>query len=262
MKLHIPFRYFYFFLIAIQILTSDLFAYERPTNIDEGIWAIAAPHFLPEEHPMKKKLDTIFKAARVSSSPESMKRSGFKIRKGRHWDNVYVCKHKKLKGYVLKVYMDNQMGVNEWDPLVRRVTGANAIRESIAKLGYKHIFKVPNKWIYPLPENPTPNPKYQRKNFILIADEMNVFRNARNEQRWFGPTMTADKLKAFFHVLNDVGLIDSVFPTNVPFCTDGMLAFIDTEHHHKWPIPYHRLVPYLAEDMQHIWTSLVQSKGF
>lgn len=249
------------FLFIALILNANLSAFERPAHVEESIWAAAEPYFIPEDHPLKKKLDKIFMASRVSSTPASLKRAGFSVREGRRAENVYVCKHKKLKGYVLKIYTDNQKNVNDWDALVRRVTGAKAVKEAIASHGYAHIFKVPNKWIYPIPEGPASNPKYQRKNFILVADEMNIFKNARNEQRWFGPTMTPDKLRAFYIILTEVGLVDSVFPCNVPFCKDGMLAFIDTEFHHKWPIPYHRLVPYLPEDLQHYWISLVESNG-
>ncbi len=247
------------FLFLFAFLTSPFsgFAYERPDYIDETIWNHVLPYLMPEDHPLKPKLDKIFTESRVSSTKKTLKKAGFDVRQGRKWDNVFVVRHKKLKGYVLKLYTDDQMGVNEWNALTRRVAGARAIKESIDNNELGHLLAVPEKWIYLLPEFPEANPSFQRKNYILVADDMHVLKGSANEERWFGPAMDDELLQAVFKVITEVGLADTVFPDNMPFCADGRIAFVDTEHYHTWPIPYHRLMRFLAFDMQNYWLALI-----
>lgn len=248
-------------VVALAMFSAVLTGFERPEYIDEAVWNLATPHLIPEDHPIKAKLDSIFTKTRASSSEKSLRESGFRIRKGRKWDNVLVLQHKKLKGYVVKLYTDDQMGVNEWDALIRRATGAKLTQECIDRHDYNHLLVAPKKWIYPLPETPLANPQFQQKNFILIAEDMHILKGAANGQRWFGPTMDDDMLRAVFTVITEVGLVDTVFPDNMPFCADGRIAFVDTEHYNKWPIPYHRLMHFLSFDNQNYWMALVADKG-
>ena len=59
--------------------------------------------------------------------------------------------------------------------------------------------------------------------------------------------------------LTEEGLKDSVFPDNIPFTKDGKMAFIDTEHHHLWPVDYYRLERYLSPEMKTYWKNLTHS---
>lgn len=249
------------FVLLLVFLCGNAFAYERPSNVDEAIWEKLSPYFLPDDHPIKQPLDALFKHSRISSTLKSLKKAGFRVYRGRKWDNVYVALHKKLKGYILKIFTDDQMGINEWDIFLRRTIGSRIIRDAIKSHNYTDIFSVPKKWIYPLPEKPAANPLYQRKNFILIAEDMHVLSDRGNQERWIGPFMTPEKLAAIFVMIRDVGLVDSVFPDNIPFCRNGKLSFIDTEHYHTWPIPYHRLLHYLSPQMQNYWLLLIQNNG-
>lgn len=73
--------------------------------------------------------------------------------------------------------------------------------------------------------------------------------------------MTPKLLEAFYYLVKSEGLSDSVYAFNLPFCRDGKLAFIDTEHHHEWPVYFQRTLKYLSEPMQKFLTELDAKNG-
>lgn len=130
------------------------------------------PHFLPYENPLRAKLDVIF-STRVTHSVETLKKAGFLKPKPMQYSKTVVTKHPKLKGYVVKLYLDN-CPINDAVELRSRIIGAHVARRAIARHQFEDYFEVPKKWIYPLPESPEPHSSKQRKNFILIAEEMPI----------------------------------------------------------------------------------------
>lgn len=234
--------------------------YQKPESVDDGMWEQMRPYFLPEDHPLKPKLDYIFCRDRVTANSESLKKSGFKCKALRKWNNAIVAKHSKLKGYIFKMYSDDQVGFVDYPYWFARIQGTEVIRKSIEKLGYQHIFKVPKKWIYPLPHNPlSQNPS--ERNFILVCEDMRIMSKEGNYERWRGPLVTHQLLDAVYDILTDAGLLDSIYVDNMPFCKDGKIAFIDTEHFCKWPVPYHKMLPFLSKSNQAYWQSLIQNGG-
>ena len=90
---------------------------------------------------------------------ESMVLAGFERVEPQPHTKVIVTRHPKLKGYIIKAYLDEQQyyaGKPENYYWVKRVEGANLIRKAIKKHNYSHLIKVPTKWIYKLPETPAP----------------------------------------------------------------------------------------------------------
>lgn len=231
--------------------------YQQPESVDEGMWEQMRPYFLPEDHPLKPKLDRIFSRDRVTANLSSLKKAGFKCKALRKWNNAIVAKNSKLKGYVFKMYSDDQVGFVDYPYWFARIQGTEVIRQSIEKLGYQHIFKVPKKWIYPLPHNPLSNNPTER-NFILVCEDMRIMSKEGNYERWRSAWVTHQLLDAVYAVLTDAGLLDSVYVDNIPFCKDGKIAFIDTEHFCKWPVPYHKMLPFLSKSNQAYWQSLYQ----
>jgi len=57
----------------------------------------ADPYQLPNDHPLRSKLDALFSKERVTATMDTLKKGGFKPLPLRKWDNVVVAKHKKLK---------------------------------------------------------------------------------------------------------------------------------------------------------------------
>lgn len=73
--------------------------------------------------------------------------------------------------------------------------------------------------------------------------------------------VSKDLLNALYNLLQMLGLIDSVYITNIPFAKDGKIAFIDTEHFHKWPVKFNRLSHSLSNEMNLYWMSLINTNG-
>ncbi len=247
------------FPVILVIVFSFSWVYcGLPDSIDSASWQIAKEFLLPDSHPMKAKLDVIFSKARATTSVETLKAAGFKCLPLRKWDNVMVAWHSKLKGHLVKFYLDDQIGIPDLETLIKRIYGAEKIRTAINEFGYQKMFKVPRKWLYPLPDLPASLPGLQRKKFILVEEDMSLYSSYDNEQLWKN-SVNKKTLAALFHLLESLGLTDSVYITNIPFSTDGRLAFIDTEHYSKWPVEHSKLLRFLSKKKQKYWNELIRS---
>ncbi|KAF3363411.1 hypothetical protein PHSC3_000020 [Chlamydiales bacterium STE3] len=231
----------------------------KPSTLDDVSWEEVQPFLLPFDHPLKKKLDTIFTKRRATTSFKSMGKSGFICYNLRKWDNIVVAAHVKIKGYIIKTYLDDQVGITEIYELKKRIEGAAAIQNAIKELQFQRFFKVPKKWLYVLPEEPA-FVNGHKKHFILIAEDMRLASELSNLSHW-KKSLNKERLKALFLLLNHVGLKDSVFISNIPFAKDGKIAFVDTEHYHWWPVPFHRLTRFLNAEMQAYWNLLITTNG-
>lgn len=126
------------------------------------------PHFLPIDHPIKKKLDHIFRKERVTLSEEAFVAAGFNITRRNRPINAVVTGHEELKGYLVKVYLDSQIAIPEWQMWLRRIKGVEVIHACLKRYGFTQ-FILPKKWIYPLPVEPSPplDDQYNISFFIM-----------------------------------------------------------------------------------------------
>lgn len=252
-------------LVLCLTLTAGLHAqtYERPAHVSQEVWEEVSPYFLPFDHPLKAKLDKIFTKSRALQDTKTLKRAGFLDVKVRKWTRLVVAKHAQLSGYLVKLYMDKQHyhhKLPEHYFWLRRIEGAALIRAYIKTHQLEGIFKVPKKWIYPLPEEPSPPASYLRKNFILIVEDMNIYEDSINNKIWGSKYVTHELLNQFYQLLTSLGFNDCSKPENAPFSKDGRIALIDTQTYYTWPIKYDRLLPYLSPDMQTYWQKLTTDR--
>lgn len=251
------------FMRASVLPLFEVRAYQKPSFVNQDIWEAVRPHFLPENHPAKSKLDRMFSATRVIQTPDTFRKAGFKRSRPGRFSRIMASSHPDLPHYFIKAFADNELSVKaDWHKFLHRIEGARCVREWIAKNKLQAVFSVPNKWIYPLPENPSPpnNSHFLRKNFILVAENMRILDHEKNEKAYKNK-MTRKLLDDIYRLFDDVGLFDSVYAFNVPFCKDGKLATIDTEYHHRWPVPFHKLKKYFSKDMQKYWQHLIDNDG-
>ena len=245
----------------LDFTTLEAAKYVKSPHVTQDVWEIITPYLLPEDHPIKPELDRIFSASRVTANRDTLKEAGFKsIQRGK-WSHATVAKHPNLKGYLLKLYLDKESNIVDWEHWRDRILGANETQKAIDKHGYQSMFKVPKKWIYPLPTDPAPLPGYERRNFILVVEDMHLLSKKENLAKWSSSKVSTRKLDAIFTVLKEVGLWDNVYAFNLPFSKDGRIAFIDTEYFLRWPIKYKRLSPYLSKDRKAYWKKLIASDG-
>ena len=231
--------------------------YVRNPYVSEDLWDALVPYFLPTDSPIRPVLDHIFSKRRALRSPAALRKSGFHLMKHSKVKNFIVAKHPKLKGYIIKAYLDTSDAV-EWEWWKKRIDGAHVIQDSIEKHGFENILRTTKKWIYPLPAEPSPKEGHMRRNFILIVKEVDIL-NQHDNRKAYRKKMTPKILNALYTVIMENRLIDSVYSNNVPFCRDGRLAFIDTEHAQDTtrPVPIATVAQYLSPKMYEYWEQLI-----
>jgi hypothetical protein len=236
LALHLCLLFFLFFPPA--------FAYDYNPAIETEVWLSLEPYFLPEDHPIKEKLDLFFQKKKPLQSFKTFKAAGFQKAKLRKATNIIVGKHPLFRGCLFKVYLESQPVEKEWENWTKRIEGANKIRACIKKHQYTR-FTVPQKWIYPLPSYSS-----QKRHFVLIVEEMPILPHQDNLKKF--RTIGEDHLDQLFCIILEAGLLDSVYPDNIPFTMNGKIAFIDTEHFGFLPeeIPFKKLLPYLSSEAQ------------
>lgn len=228
------------FVIFILILffSSKSWAGEKSPSeyVSNRIWNEVKNYMIPADHPAKKKLDEICSRSRAIFDINSMKSAGFSPVIPQHNTCTIVTRHPELAGYIMKIYLDEQPYFKdrpEYFYWIERIIGANKIRKFINDHHYQHLFKVPNKWIYLVPDEPSPPADCLRKNFILVEDDMEIFRKKISKEIWKSDKVTHELLDSFFHIVTKLGLYDSAKPGNSSFSKDGRVAFIDTQVYWK-----------------------------
>lgn len=258
-----------FFLIVLLVASGiGLKAsepYVRPADFSEETWNELFPYFLPEDSPLKKELDHIFKKRRVLRSKDAMRKSGFlPIVRG---EKIVVARHYRLRGYLVKAYLDRPADhelakTSEEQSWKRRCDGAKIIQDSINRHGYHHLMKVPKKWIYPLPDKHGIKEGYVGSRFILLVEDMEPLSSLKNKKA-YRERVTPEFLDAFFTITRENRLYDSFHLSNVPFCKDGRIAFLDTEvvNYYLFPLPYYVFKRPLSDEMEAYWDLLIANDG-
>jgi hypothetical protein len=251
--------------ILLNIQTSEAHQTAEGTNpsryVSAEAWQQVQPYLMPDDHPAKERLDQIFSTSRAFCDQKSMEAAGFDPAKPQHCSQIIVTRHPHLKEYVIKAYLDEQpyrKDRPEYYYWIARATGAQLIRQAIADHNYGHLFKVPQKWIYLLPDEPSPPPGYLRKMFILVEEDMEIFNDRINEKLWRSRWVTKERLKALYTIVTELGLFDCAKPSNCPFSKDGRNAFVDTQSYDKGFVRYEKLTPYLSSSMQQYWRKLIK----
>lgn len=257
------------FLLGLMLLSTEMIQADpaRSTNpsiyLSDDEWTAIQDYLIPDNHPMKKKLDEIFSASRVLADRESMIAAGFELPNvSRKNTKIIVARHPELPGHVIKAYLDGIIdpnGKHEQYYFMQRVNGARLIKKCIRVHRYEHLLKVPEKWIYLLPDEPSSAHEDWRRLFILVQDDMDVYGERKNQKMWRSRWVTLELLHALYIVVGELCLSDSTNPKNCPFSRDGKVALVDTEMHHTGKTKYEKMTPYLSPPMQDYWKELIRS---
>lgn len=220
------------------------------------------PYLIPLTHPMKRNLDLIF-ASRVTMTESNFKLAGFNIVSVRPRTYIYVAGHPWLPGYLIKANMDTETREKRdkpsWYWLVQRCIGAEKIRRVIEKKKIKH-FVVANKWIYPLPAEPSPpkSSQFTRHLAVLLVTDMQLVPKLHNHHAW-QHYITKSHLDELYIILSRAKG-SSYRPDNIWYTKNKQFAFIDTEYPDHKP-DYRSIRRYLSKEMRNYWDSLVKSGG-
>jgi hypothetical protein len=245
----------FFRVIAVFALlwSLDLEAKKISTKLDPA-------YVMPADHPIKPTLDALFQSTRATFNLDSLVAAGFNRTKPRKTTKLCVTKHPDIPGYVFKFFLDFQYFF--YDPeyaiWVDRINTVNKIREEIIARGLQAKFKVPHKWIYVLPTTPKVAKGYAAKEYILVAEDMDLISENENEALWKSDFITEELLTDLYSLVSDLGLRSFTKPENIPFSNDGTIAFIDTQFM-NCDVEFEELTQYLSPTNQAIWKRIYKN---
>lgn len=222
------------------------------------------PFLLPSQHPSKAALDSIFLSSRATLDEASFEKSGFRTKFKQPRSFIRVASHPLLPGYLVKVYLDSELRLKKGEPgwlwFVRRCIGAKQIRKVIDKKKIRY-FSVPQKWIYPLPIDPSPpnDPAYLRKPAILLVQDMQLVPKNENYEAW-KTKITRKHLNELYTIISHASG-SSYRPGNIPYTKNGKFAFIDTEYPERKNPDFKSIRPHLSSEMRAYWDKLVKNGG-
>lgn len=222
------------------------------------------PYLLSQTHPMRNTLDAIFQNNRATVDEETFLKEGFQTIATGSRSYIVVATHEKLPGYLVKVYLDNELNKKSdkesWDWLVRRCQGAKQIRDIIKRRNIKY-FVVPDKWLYCLPPKPSPftTPLHTHHFAILLVTDMELAPKRRNYNVWYDD-ITKEHLKELYLIISRAKG-SSYRPDNIAYTKNDQFAFIDTEYPNRGP-DYLSIRHFLNPEMCDYWDKLVTNGGF
>lgn len=252
----------YVFVALVLFFRTEILLSKSHSHVSNQIWEKVSPHLLPDQHPVRIQLDQIFSVSRGILNSKSLQKAGFRKSKPRKFTHLIVTTHPTLPGYIFKLYLDSQKyykKLPEYENWLMRIQGASFIQSEINKLDLQSFFKVPKKWIYDLPEEPSPPFEYLRKNFLLVEEDMALYSEEENNILWQSDFISHAILDGLFKILKNIGLRDCVKIDNIPISKDGKIAFVDTQTYHAWPVHYKELSQKLSKENRAYWKSLINS---
>lgn len=217
------------------------------------------PYLLPLDHVMKVPLDFIFSKARAIENEATFSKAGFVTLFSQPTTYIKVAKHPLLPKFLVKVYLDSEQREKEGKPgwlwFVQRCVGAENIRRLIKKKKLQY-FSVPQKWLYLLPVKSA----FSHKNHpaILLVEDMDLTNFAETEDFWRN-RVTHKHLDELYCIISH-GFSSTYLLANIPYCRNGKLACVDTEHPKRKP-NYKMACQYLSDEMRSYWEHLVRKGG-
>lgn len=200
------------------------------------------PYLLPKDHPLIPKLKDLFKNRKMFKTPKEFRKEGFHLNFGHR--RLMVASHPKIEGYLIKKFPDAMSKEKQLENYIKRIKGANIIRNCIEEKNCKHLI-VPQKWLYKTPYG-----------YVLIVEKMDIYDLKETNRRYF--QIDEEVLAELCEVLHAIGGCDA-FTRNQPFTKSGKIAFVDTEHVGQKKDAFNKhILPLLRPDMQDFAMSLIK----
>lgn len=243
--------------------------YERP--LTKGLESHR--YILPADHWLQDALDDIFTEFDAQKDEDAFQEAGF-VKICKRNSDMIVAKHERIPGYIIKIYLREDMPEQSWRWMCNRCEGAENVRNLIKRKKLKH-FNVPDKWIYQLPEltecewahqlpdsiqskSSTSSLVKQTYPACLVATLMNIVSNSKSRRAW-KEKITHSHLQELYCILSH-GFASTFLHQNIAYTNEGIFTCLDTE------VPYRRhkysaVNPYLSSEMQVYWDILVKTGG-
>lgn len=219
-----------------------------------------ALYLLPEDDPIKACMDHLFLSSRVTEDYDHFIDAGFLPYYVQPRSFIIVAGHPLLPGYLLKLQLDTELRIKLhkpcWEWFIRRCEGAKKIREIIEENGIKH-FVVAEKWLYPLPLEPSPpqTPDYEQKLLVVLVKDMELVSKEENRKAW-NTEITKEHLDELYLIFKNA-YPSSFRPDNIAYTKNGKFALIDTEYHLSFRPPHFKKIrSHLNDEMREYWDAL------
>lgn len=174
------------------------------------------------DDPDRIDLPTLFRDAAMFDSRRSWSVAGFRVIDRPNNGKIMVARHPSVQGLLFKKYTSDVAEKDQTKNYERRLEGANRLR-AFADSRQLHHVVVPRKWILELPS------PFSRKEtaHVLVAEQLDLLSDDRTKEAYWhiDPNVLGDLCVVLFRFRG----MDSN-AKNIPFVSDGRVAFIDTEH--------------------------------
>lgn len=245
-------------LLLLSITCSPTFAWtkDRISCVGKALNLNPTPYLLPSDHPLQKKLKTLFPSAQVIQNQKAFEKAGFVILHSQKSSFIQVAYHPSLPKWIFKFYFLSETRrrsaetMSEQDWLVQRCMGAEVVRNVIAKNHFRH-FSVPNKWLYELPQSSQDGSK---RVFVLVENNMNVLSPKVSREAW-KTVITPEYLNELYTIVK-AGCGSLYLHHNIPYTKSGTFSFIDTEYPHR-TLSLEHVANYLSPEMAAYWNRLI-----
>ena len=194
----------------------------------------------------ERNYDGIFRHPRMFDSRKTFSAAGFEVRQAAS-HNIMVATHPTENCYLFKKYCSD-VPLDEQEENYRdRLWGSRKIQQLIDRHRLKHLV-VPHKFLYELPDRFS---RHRRDAYVLFAERLSVLNADESTKRYrtIHPEVLDDLCRVLFHFRGFDAAIH-----NLPFTTDGRIAFIDTESCTRSPRPgtrvFKRIDPVLPMELR------------
>lgn len=245
-----------FLILAFFALLAPLQAvlpqHKDYPHVQEEAWHAVEPYLMPLNHKVKPQLDKLFANPRVLLTIDDFKQAGFKVIRYRSSKKLVVARHRKLKNYLVKAYLEDNSHV-EWRSWVHRAKGAAYIQNVLDEHHLNGYFKVPHKWIYPIKKTALgPHPKY----FVMLVEDMGLMTKEESLAQY--KKASRHFVKKLFEGIDKTGYRDCHID-NIPFSYDGRVALIDLEYYNS-EVTFDKVECYLSRPMKKYWKEMVKAR--
>lgn len=219
----------------------------------------SSPFLLGDSNWLKSSLDQIFSNCDATENNETFANAGFKLICQRA-SKMIVAKHRKIPGYLVKVYLHSDKPNQNWKWLVNRCLGAENIRNLITSKKLK-LFTVPDKWIYPIPGYQIDeNAELAERSSpaILVVTHINTVSEEASRTAW-RDQITKAHLRELYCILSH-GFASTYAVQNIPYTKEGKFSCLDTEYPCR-QLKLERITHLLSDEMKAYWELLIKTGG-
>ncbi len=177
---------------------------------------------MPFDDPSSLDLRTLFRDAGMFESRRSWSAAGFWVFDRSNNGKIMVARHPSVQGLLFKKYSSDMSQKDQLRNYERRVEGSDQLRSFVDRLRLSHV-SVPRKWLLELPRL---SPR-RETSYVLVVEQLDLLSDEQTKAAY--QRVDPVVLKELCIVLFRFRGMDSI-AKNIPFASDGRIAFVDTEH--------------------------------